>query len=221
MERDEESGLSYHAARYYASAFCRWISPDPLYNGTRSNPYAYASGRPMELTDRNGLQEKKPDQQGPPSSTPVVSQVPNRNTVVRKTNPSVNKSPESSGMKAKDPNANVSAGEHALNEHQGGPTPWLSGSDTLLGDPKIEGTRYWISKSIAKKTGTKVISTDQLLTDVDRIASERNSPGFSERIANYFKPDQANIKEVLFRGYISPGAIESLATRACKGAGWR
>ncbi|KAF2006663.1 hypothetical protein P154DRAFT_600725 [Amniculicola lignicola CBS 123094] len=28
-ERDEESGLSYHGARYYASWLCRWTSPNP------------------------------------------------------------------------------------------------------------------------------------------------------------------------------------------------
>ena len=45
-ERDEESGLNYHGARYYAPGLARWMSPDPkglvdgvnLYGYVRSNP---------------------------------------------------------------------------------------------------------------------------------------------------------------------------------------
>jgi hypothetical protein len=132
-------------------------------------------------------------------------------------NPEVN--PEKEGMRARDPTANVSPAEHALNEHQGGRTPWLSASDTPLGDPKYEGTRYWISKWIAEKTGTEVKSNDQILADADRMSSERQNPGFDARIEKYFKPDQAKIKEVLFRGYIAPSAIESGWTRGLKGVG--
>jgi RHS repeat-associated protein len=30
MERDDETGLSFHFARYFAGWLCRWISPDPV-----------------------------------------------------------------------------------------------------------------------------------------------------------------------------------------------
>jgi len=36
MQRDEESGLNYHGARYYAMWLGRWVCPDPL--AVRSNP---------------------------------------------------------------------------------------------------------------------------------------------------------------------------------------
>ena len=32
MERDEESGLEYHSARYYVPWLGRWLSCDPLFN---------------------------------------------------------------------------------------------------------------------------------------------------------------------------------------------
>ena len=49
MERDEESGLSYHGARYLAAPLSRWISPDPagrvegpnLYRAFRNSPVVY------------------------------------------------------------------------------------------------------------------------------------------------------------------------------------
>lgn len=49
MERDEESGLNYHSARYYAPWLARWASPDlpefsddfNLYNYTQNNPVRY------------------------------------------------------------------------------------------------------------------------------------------------------------------------------------
>ncbi len=61
MERDEESGLNYHSARYYAPWFGRWISTDPaaLIDGT--NPYGDVSGNPIMLVDNSGLEGEPPD----------------------------------------------------------------------------------------------------------------------------------------------------------------
>lgn len=61
MERDKESGLSYHGARYYATWLARWINCDPvgLIGGT--NLYSYASN-PVQLVDRNGQANTIPPQ---------------------------------------------------------------------------------------------------------------------------------------------------------------
>lgn len=55
-ERDEETGLCYHGARYYAAWLGRWTSCDPagLVDGT--NLYAYARANPVKLIDRKGTQ---------------------------------------------------------------------------------------------------------------------------------------------------------------------
>src|SRR5256885_3157246 len=45
-ERDEESGLGYHSARYLHPVLARWLSCDPAGVGTGANAYVYAAGNP-------------------------------------------------------------------------------------------------------------------------------------------------------------------------------
>lgn len=57
-ERDEETGLNYHGARYYAPWAGRWCSTDPL--GPQSgqqNVYGYVSANPLRYFDPNGADE--------------------------------------------------------------------------------------------------------------------------------------------------------------------
>ena len=58
-ERDEESGLYYHGARYYAAWLGRWISCDPIGIEDGVNIYAYVNNRPTLLHDLNGSKGKK------------------------------------------------------------------------------------------------------------------------------------------------------------------
>jgi len=53
-ERDEETGLSYHGARYYAPWLGRWTSADPagLVDGT--NLYRYVRNSPVRYSDPSG-----------------------------------------------------------------------------------------------------------------------------------------------------------------------
>lgn len=53
-ERDEETGLGYHGARYYACWLGRWTASDPIGLGDGVNRYAYVSGRPTSLADPSG-----------------------------------------------------------------------------------------------------------------------------------------------------------------------
>ena len=57
-ERDEESGLHHHGARYYAPWLGRWISTDPAGMVDGVNVYHYCRNNPMRLTDRAGTQAK-------------------------------------------------------------------------------------------------------------------------------------------------------------------
>jgi RHS repeat-associated protein len=72
MERDEESGLSYHGARYYASWLARWTSCDPAPSRQEpshaSNLYGYARDNPIRYIDPDGRQERKP--------SPEVDEIP-------------------------------------------------------------------------------------------------------------------------------------------------
>ncbi|MFN0252801.1 MAG: SpvB/TcaC N-terminal domain-containing protein [Kofleriaceae bacterium] len=56
MERDEETGLNYHAARYYAPWLGRWTSADPMGIGAGMNFKAYANNSPLSFVDPEGTQ---------------------------------------------------------------------------------------------------------------------------------------------------------------------
>ena len=56
QERDEESGLTYHGARYYAPWLARWTSSDPAGHVDGLSLYPYSRSNPMVFTDRSGTQ---------------------------------------------------------------------------------------------------------------------------------------------------------------------
>lgn len=63
-ERDDESGLDYFGARYYAGSQGRFISPDPWMASARVlqpqswNRHTYVLNNPLRYVDQFGLQEK-------------------------------------------------------------------------------------------------------------------------------------------------------------------
>jgi RHS repeat-associated protein len=74
MERDEESGFTYHRARCYAPWIGRWLSADPggLVDG--SNLYRYARNNPVKLSDPNGMDPPEDDKPAV-RITPLLSDV--------------------------------------------------------------------------------------------------------------------------------------------------
>jgi RHS repeat-associated protein len=66
MERDEESGLSYHTARYYASWLGRWASCDPIGLADIPNLYVYVRDNPVSFNDPAGL--------SPPGNIPIAGE---------------------------------------------------------------------------------------------------------------------------------------------------
>lgn len=57
-ERDEESGIAYHRARYYMAWITRWSSPDTLGPVDGLNLYRYAKDNPVAFSDPSGTQAK-------------------------------------------------------------------------------------------------------------------------------------------------------------------
>ena len=53
-ERDEETRLYYHGARYYAPWLGRWMNPDPSGLVDGPNVFAYVRGSPVVMHDPNG-----------------------------------------------------------------------------------------------------------------------------------------------------------------------
>jgi RHS repeat-associated protein len=60
-EKDEESGLYYHGARYYACWLVRWTAADPVGLAAGVNLYMYCGGNPVNFIDTSGLTEEKVD----------------------------------------------------------------------------------------------------------------------------------------------------------------
>ena len=54
-ERDEESGLYYHGARYYAAWLGRWVSCDPVELSDGMNLYLYVVSNPIRFYDETGF----------------------------------------------------------------------------------------------------------------------------------------------------------------------
>jgi RHS repeat-associated protein len=54
MERDEETGFTYHGVRYYAPWLGRWVSCDPIKVAGGLNLFVYSSGNPLKFVDLDG-----------------------------------------------------------------------------------------------------------------------------------------------------------------------
>jgi len=54
MERDDETGLEYHSARYYLPWLGRWLSVDSIGIEGGINDYVYCANNPINKTDTNG-----------------------------------------------------------------------------------------------------------------------------------------------------------------------
>ena len=60
-ERDEESGLYYYGARYYAAWICRFVSVDPMKEErTWVTSYNYCQNNPVNRVDEDGRLDKWP-----------------------------------------------------------------------------------------------------------------------------------------------------------------
>src|SRR5438876_10856986 len=66
QQRDNETGLDYFGARYFASTQGRFTSPDPLQASAHLarpqtwNRYSYAVNNPLRLIDPTGLEDEDP-----------------------------------------------------------------------------------------------------------------------------------------------------------------
>ncbi len=69
MERDEETGMEYHSARYYLPWLGRWLNGDPggLVDGV--NLYRYGKNNPVVFNDPNGMDP--PEDRNPVSLGPL------------------------------------------------------------------------------------------------------------------------------------------------------
>lgn len=87
-EKDDESGLYYYGARYYAPWLARFISVDPMASKTIfQSPFSYANNNPVVLQDhkgmiagKNGDKEKKGETTGSGDGSQTNNQASTSNT---------------------------------------------------------------------------------------------------------------------------------------------
>jgi RHS repeat-associated protein len=69
-ERDEETGLYYCGARYYAGWIARFVSVDPLqHKYPHYTPYQYAGNKPISYIDLDGMEEAEKNQTDIPKTS--------------------------------------------------------------------------------------------------------------------------------------------------------
>jgi RHS repeat-associated protein len=88
MERDEETGLAYHGARYYAGWLGRWTACDPAGMVDGVNGMSYARNNPITLSDRQGFRSEEgvdidQDDDEPSDVLTGIKVVPNRDALDR------------------------------------------------------------------------------------------------------------------------------------------
>jgi RHS repeat-associated protein len=75
-ERDEESGLQYHGARYYAPWLARWTSPDPEGTKESLNLYVAMGNRPTSFVDPDGRKPTEVDKGSGATTTGTAPTTP-------------------------------------------------------------------------------------------------------------------------------------------------
>ncbi len=69
-ERDEETGLYYHGARYYIPWLVRWCASDPLQSKMPTwSSYNYGYCNPIKWTDSTGMEPGEGNQASPPKDS--------------------------------------------------------------------------------------------------------------------------------------------------------
>jgi RHS repeat-associated protein len=71
MERDEETGLSYHSARYYLPWLGRWLSGDPIGITGGINLYEYSNNNTVGWVDSDGKDPEKKGTTFTPAPAPI------------------------------------------------------------------------------------------------------------------------------------------------------
>ena len=90
-ERDEESGFSYHGARYYMAWLARWTSCNPVKTNAPRSSYAYGRGNPISYVDPTGTEDShahgKKHSGGPRKGRPRRSPNTRRRLIKQRPNP--------------------------------------------------------------------------------------------------------------------------------------
>jgi RHS repeat-associated protein len=236
-ERDEETGLYYHGARYYAPWLGRWTSADPA-GVTLWSAFTYVRDNPVRYLDPDGKDENDPQQSIAGvgfrfdvtyvlHASKVVPQIPFLGLVVRKSQyqgkGAVEPYPADWGFIATDPKSRLTLAEHMLAQHVMGPdphqrpSPFISVSERPFGSSNHEGVPFWINIKDAKEAGAVFYSHEEVLAAMEDLA--KSDPGRWGPRVDMWKAAQPKEREAAFSGYIPPSAVETAGVQVAKGIG--
>ena len=136
--------------------------------------------------------------------------------VVRKVGVIDAKMASKSGLLATGPGVKLTPGQHALNLHHGGPTPYQSASTLKNGAAGIGGVPIRIDVAEFIKSGGKFIDHSEILDDLQRMVA--NNEISQSRLDKWLKVQPLE-GEVLLKGDISASAVETKGARVLKGCG--
>jgi RHS repeat-associated protein len=80
-ERDTETGLYYHGARYYVPWLGRWTACDPAGPVDGTNGYRYTRNNPVRYTDATGTQCDSPNQSGVDPMAPTQQEIDQQRSI--------------------------------------------------------------------------------------------------------------------------------------------
>jgi RHS repeat-associated protein len=124
-ERDEESGLYYHEARYYAPWLARWASCDPAGMADGFNVYVYTKNNPLVFIDFKGTDSNTP-QSNQVTQEPLKTFDENKQTTFDRHRP--NKMEET----ARKNYTNLSPSQRKLRDQQSAPVKQAAAREEIL-----------------------------------------------------------------------------------------
>jgi RHS repeat-associated protein len=224
---DPETGFYQVRYRYLHPTLGRWLSRDPIGEQAGLNLYAYTSNSPCNSVDIFGLESggiyfDRNCNWAYPHGLPKPSNLPTLDPetrlyfwinfveggkCVRKVGVIDAKLASRIGLSPTGPNVVISPGQHALNQHQGGPSRYMSASTLQKGATNIGGVPITIDLDKFKAAGGRVIERSEILSDIKRLVAEgKVSPA---RLAAWLKNQPMVEGEILLEGKVPASAVET------------
>jgi hypothetical protein len=123
------------------------------------------------------------------------------------------RSPDLFGFHPRNMNGLATLGEHALGDTM---SRFISASTKLGGAPNFPGTTWFIDIAKAEGAGAIIHSTEEVIRDLDRIASQTTDRGLLQRIAKLKTVIDSVEGEVLIEGRVPRQAVQSAEAAAAE-----
>lgn len=186
-ERDEESGLYYYGARYYAPWIARFISCDPLSaKYAQLSPYNYSDNNPINDYDIDGMQNNNSEgsEQGgtPPPNTIVIDTSKDKREFTSSYLPKT--AADGQRIDLVDPNSTLK-NQRLINVYNAEKGKWgttVTYENSVTGKTEFSPTKYqegWVEESTLLQSGDNSTETTAekvgkgVVNTIDKVASNK------------------------------------------------